>query len=159
MDGERLYKHGQWGKRFPSFGRWCLLCHLSAWFWGALRTVPTIVTAHILCAYEGSRATRKKCATRRTRGLVLSPVSLGGSSYFLWKRCVVFQQMKNKLYLPCQFFENRRSMRMLLFLRMIDLTEHFIVKQKSILKHQKLLLQDVTLRAWVLKNPLIGKDQ
>ena len=32
---------------------------------------------------------------------------------------------------------------------MIDLTEHFIVKQKSILKHQKLLLQDVTLGAWV----------
>ena len=103
-----------------------------------LRTVPTIVTA---------------------RGLVLSPVSLGGSSYFLWKRCVVFQQMKNNFSLPCQFFENRRSMRVLLFLRMIDLTEHFIVKQKSILKHQKLLLQDVTLRAWVLKNPLIGKDQ
>ena len=50
-------------------------------------------------------------------------------------------------------------MRMLLFLSMIDLTEHFIVKQKSILKHQKLLLQDVTLRACVLKNPLIGKDQ
>ena len=42
---------------------------------------------------------------------------------------------------------------------MIDLTEHFIVKQKSTLKHQKLLLQDVTLRAWVLKNPLKGKDQ
>ena len=39
------------------------------------------------------------------------------------------------------------------FCRMIDLTEHFIVKQKSILKHQKLLLQDVTLGAWVLKNP------
>ena len=87
------------------------------------------------------------------------PVRLGGSSYFAWKKCVVFQQMKNNFYLPCQFFENRRSMRMLLFLRMIDLTEHFIVKQKSILKHQKLLRQDVTLRAWVLKNPLIGKDQ
>ena len=78
--------------------------------------------------------------------------------------------MKNDFYLPGQFFENRRSMRMLLFLprdndhsllflRMIDLTEHFIVKQKSIVKHEKLLLQDVTLRAWVLKNPLIGKDQ
>ena len=48
---------------------------------------------------------------------------------------------------------------MLLFLRMIDLTEHFLVKQKSVLKHQKLLLEDVTLRAWVLKNPLIGMDQ
>ena len=114
---------------------------------------------HFLRMPRQSRATRKKCATRRTRGLVLSPLSLGGSSYFLWKRCVVFQQMKNNFYLPCQFFENRRSMRMLLFLRMIDLTEHFIVKQKSILKHQKLLLQDVTLGAWVLKNPLIGKDQ
>ena len=85
-----------------------------------LRTVPTIVTAHIFCTCQDSRArpraTRKKCATRRTRGLVLSPLSLGGSSYFLWKRCVVFQQMKNNFYLPCQFFENRRSMRMLLFL-------------------------------------------
>ena len=121
-----------------------------------LRTVP--MHYYCYCA-QFLRIPRKKCATRRTHGLVLSPVSLGGSSYFLWKRCVVFQQMKNNFYLPCQFFENRRSMRMLLFLRMIDLTEHFIVKQKSILKHQKLLLQDVTLRAWVLKNPLIGKDQ
>jgi len=50
-------------------------------------------------------------------------------------------------------------MRVLLFLRMIDLTEHFIVKQTSILKHRKLLLQDVTFKAWVLKNPLIGKGQ
>ena len=72
--------------------------------------------AHFLRMPKQSRATRKKYATRRTRGLVLSPVSLGGSSYFLWKRCVVFQQMKNNFYLPCQFFENRRSMRMLLFL-------------------------------------------
>ena len=37
---------------------------------------------------------------------------------------------------------------MLPFLRMIDLTEHFIVKQKSILKHQKLLLQQCY--AWSL---------
>ena len=126
----------------------------------SLRMVPTIVTAHIFSACQGSRGRRESpCATRKTRGLVLSPLSLGGSSYFLWKRCVVFQQMKNNFYLPCQFFENRRSMRMLLFLRMIDLTEHFIVKQKSILKHQKLLLRDVTLGAWVLNNPLIGKDQ
>ena len=66
--------------------------------------------------------------------------------------------MKNNFYLPCHFFENRRGMRVLLFLRMIDLTEHFIAKQKSILKHQKLLLQDV-MRTWVLTNPLIGKDQ
>ena len=65
--------------------------------------------AHFLRMLRWSRATRKKCATRRTRGLVLSPVSLGpggGSSHFLWKRCVVFQQMKNNFYLPCQFFEN-----------------------------------------------------
>ena len=55
-----------------------------------LRTVPTIVATHIFCACQGSRATRKKCATRGTRGLVLYPVSLEGSSYFLWKRCVVF---------------------------------------------------------------------
>ena len=72
--------------------------------------------AHFLRMPRQSRATRKKCATRRTRGLVLSPLSLGGSSYFLWKRGVVFQQVKNHSYLPCQFFENRRSMRMLLFL-------------------------------------------
>ena len=72
--------------------------------------------AHLLRVPGQSRATRKKCATHRTRGLILSPVSLGGSSSFLWKRCVVFQQMKNNFYLPCQFFENRRSMRMLLFL-------------------------------------------
>ena len=65
--------------------------------------------------------------------------------------------MKNNFYLPFQFFENRKSIRMLLFLRMIDLTEHFIAKQKSILKHQKLLLQEFTLGAWVLKNPFIGK--
>ena len=108
-----------------------------------LRTVP--MHYYCYCVHFLS-IPRKKCAKCRTRGLVLSPVSLGGSSYFLWKRCVVFQQMKKNFYLPCQFFENRRSMRMLLFLRMIDLTEHFIVKQKSILKHQKLLLQDVTLR-------------
>ena len=90
---------------------------------------------HFLRMPRQSRAKRKKCATRRTSGLVLSPESLGGSSYFLQKRGVVFQQMKNNFYLSCQFFENRRSMRMLLFLRMIDLTEHFLVKQKSILKH------------------------
>ena len=64
--------------------------------------------------------------------------------------------MKNNFYLPCQFFENRRSMRMLLFLLydQSDRTFH-IVKQKSILKHQKLWLQDVTFGAWVL----IGKDR
>ena len=80
--------------------------------------MPTIncYGAHFLRMPRWSRATRKKCATRRTGELVLSPVILGSSSYFLWKRCVVFQQMKNNFYLPCQFFENRRSIRMLLFL-------------------------------------------
>ena len=101
--------------------------------------------AHLLRVPGQSRATRKKCATHRTRALVLSPVSLGGSSSFLWKRCVVFQQMKNNFYLPCQFFENRRSSACCYFCRMIDLTEHFLVKQKSILKPRKLLLRDVTL--------------
>ena len=72
--------------------------------------------AHVLRMIRWSRATWEKCATRRTRGLVLSPLSLGGSGYFLWKRCVVFREMRNNLYLPCQFFENRRSMCMLLFL-------------------------------------------
>ena len=88
-----------------------------------------------------SRATRKKCATPGTRGLVLSPVSLGDPSYFFWKRCVVFQQLKDEknFYLPCQFFENRTSIRMVLFLRMIDLTEHFIVKQKSNSKRSKVI--------------------
>ena len=45
------------------------------------------------------------------------------------------------------------------FCRIVDLTEHSVVKQKSILNYQKLLLRDVTLGAWVLNNPLIGKDQ
>ena len=51
-------------------------------FESILRTVPTIVTAHIFCACRGSRATRKKCATG---GLVLSPASLEGCTYFFWK--------------------------------------------------------------------------
>ena len=121
-----------------------------------LRTVP--MHYYCYCA-QFLRIPRKKCATRRTHGLVLSPVSLGGSSYFLWKRCVVFKQMKNNFYLPCQFFENRRSMRMLLFLPYDRSERTFIVKQNSIQKYLKLLLRDVTLGAWVLKNTLIGKDQ
>ena len=81
-----------------------------------LRTVPMHYILLLLRTFSAHSKKEIKCATRRTHGLVLSPVSLGGSSYFLWKRCVVFQQMKNNFYLPCQFFENRRSMRMLLFL-------------------------------------------
>ena len=88
-----------------------------------LRTVPTIVTAHIYCACQGSRARRERNAQQ-------------------------FSSLKTEEVCACCYF-----------CRIIDLTEHFIAKQKSILKHQKLLLQDVTLRAWVLKNPLIGKDQ
>ena len=60
-----------------------------------LRTVPTIVTARFFAhAKVVARDATEKCATRRTRGLVLSPVSLGASSYFWWKRCIFFQQMK-----------------------------------------------------------------
>ena len=66
---------------------------------------------------------RKRCFSTPTKppaknsNICLSETAyLGGSSYFLWKRCVVFQQIKNNFYLPCQFFENRRSMLMLLFL-------------------------------------------
>ena len=95
--------------------------------------------AHFLRMPSQSRAMRKKCATRRTRGLVLSPVRVGDSSYFLWKRCVVCQQMKNNFYLPCQFFENRRRMCMLLFLRMIDLTEHFYSQTKVNSKTSKVI--------------------
>ena len=95
--------------------------------------------AHFLRMPMLSRTTRKKGATRRTHELVLSPVRVGGSSYFLWKSCVVCQQMKNNFYLPCQFFENQRSTRMLLFLRMIDLTEHFYSQTKVNSKTSKVI--------------------
>jgi len=125
---------GRWGYLSPQFrGKFCFSIPVKD---GA----HYCYCAHFLRMPRYSRATRKKCATSRIRELVLSPLSLGGSSYFLWKTCIVFQQMKKNFYLPCQFFENRRSMRMLLFVRMIDLTKNFIVKQKSILKNQKLLL-------------------
>ena len=81
----------------------------------------------------------KEMRNTQAPGLVLSPVSLRGSSYFLWKRCVVFEQMKSNFYLPCQFFENRRSMRILLFLRMIDLTEHFYSQTKVNSKTSKFI--------------------
>ena len=57
------------------------------------------------------------------------------------------------------FFENRRSMSMLLLLPYDRSYRTFYSQTKVNSKHQKLLRQDVTLRAWVLKNPLIGKDQ
>ena len=115
----------------------------------SLRMVPAKVVA---------RDAKEMRTMQDTRTGFVSSNS-GRFQLFLVEKMHRFSTMKNNFHLPCQFFENRRSMRMLLFLRMIDLTEHFIVKQKSILKHQKLLLQDGTLRAWVLKNPLIGKDQ
>ena len=108
-----------------------------------------------------ARDAKEMCNTQDTRP-GLSPLSLGGSTYFLWKRCVVFQKMKNNFYLPCQFFENGRSMRMFLFLPyyMVDLTKHFIVKHKSVLKHQKVIVS--RCYTWSLGNinsPLIDKDQ
>ena len=121
-----------------------------------LNTLP--MHYYCYCAHF-LRIPRKKCATRRTNGLVLSPVSVGGSSNFLWKRCVVFNRWKIISIYLVSSLKTEEVCACCYFCRMIDLTEHFIVKQKSILKHQKLLLQDVTLGAWVLKNPLIGKDQ
>ena len=115
--------------------------------------------AHFLRMTRYSRATRKKCTTRRTRGVVLSPVSLGGSTYILREKCVVFNRRKIISIYLVSSLKTEKVCACCYFCRMIDLIEHFIVKQKSILKHQKLLLQDVTLGAWVLKNPLIGKDQ
>ena len=100
----------------------CFELFLSAHFlfWEILKLkdgVHYCYYCYIFSACQGSRGRRESpCATRKTRGLVLSPLSLRGSSYFLWKRGIVFQQVKNNSCLPCQFFENRRSMRMLLFL-------------------------------------------
>ena len=102
---------------------------------------------------------RKKCATHRTHRLVLSPVSLGGSSHFLWKRCAMFNRWKIISISLVSSLKTEEVCACCYFCRIIDLTEYFIVKHESILKHQKLLLQDVKLGAWVLKNPLIGKDQ
>ena len=51
-----------------------------------------------------------------------------------------------------------RSMRMLLFLPHDRSDRTFYSQTGQFSKHQKLLLQDVRFGAWVLKNPLIGKD-
>ena len=112
-----------------------------------------------------SRATRKKCTTSRTRGLVLSPVSLEGSSYFLWiEKMRRFLQMRNNFYLLFLFtfvssLKTEEVCACCYFGRMIDLTEPgtFHSQTGQFSKRQKLLLQDVTLGAWVLKNLLIGK--
>ena len=70
-----------------------------------LRTVPTVVTAQIFCACQGSRVRRERNAQHAGHADWFCPaVSLGGSSYFLWKRCVVFQQMKLQAYLPLASF-------------------------------------------------------
>ena len=82
-----------------------------------LRKVPIIVTAHIFCKCQGSRARRERNAQHAGHADWLCLL-------FVWEVLVIscgkdasfFQQMKNNFYLPCQFFENRRSMRMLLFL-------------------------------------------
>ena len=66
MDGERKYKHGQWGKRFPSFGRWCLLCHLSAWFWGALKKYKFLDNLNPACTCAQLIFTRACRSKRRT---------------------------------------------------------------------------------------------
>ena len=50
-------------------------------------------------------------------------------------------------------------MRMLLFLPYDRSDRTFYGQTKVNSKTHKFLLQDVTLRAWVLINPLIGKDQ
>ena len=125
-----------------------------------LRTVPTIVTAHIFCACEGSRVRRERnaqhagyadwfCLRQVWKVLVIS-WGKDVSFFNRWKIIFIYlvSSLKTHEVCACCYFPF-----------MVDLTKHFIVKQKSILKHQKLLLRDVTLGAWVLNNPLIGKDQ
>ena len=124
-----------------------------------LRTVPTIVTVHIFCECLGSRTRCERNAQHTGHRLVLSPVSLGGSSHFLWKRCAMFNRWKIISISLVSSLKTEEVCACCYFCRIINLTENFIVKYESILKHKKLLLQDVKLGAWVLKNPLIGKDQ
>ena len=72
---------------------------------GPLKYHVTLLLSHYYyCAYflhipMNLRSKREKWATRRTRGLVrtLLHLSHGGSSCFLWKRCV-FHQRTYKLY-------------------------------------------------------------
>ena len=122
-----------------------------------LRRVPNIVTAHIFCACQGSRARRERnaqhaghvgwfCLLLVWEVLVIS-CGKDASFFNRWKIIYIYLSVlwKPKKYIcACCYF-----------CRMIDLTEHFIVKQRSV----KLLLRDVTLGAGVLKYPLIGKDQ
>ena len=110
--------------------------------------MPTIVTAHIFCACQGSRARRERNAQHAGHeDWVCFPyvwevlvISRGKNASFFnrWKIISIYvvSYLKTEEVWACCYF-----------CRMIDLTEHFIVKQKSILKHQKLLRQDVTLRA------------
>ena len=126
----------------------------------ALRTVPSIITAHIFCVCQGSLTRRERNGQHAGHadwfclllvwGVLVTSCGKDASFLNRWKIIFIYfvSSLKTEEVCACCYF-----------CRMIDLTEHFIVKQKSILKHQKLLLQDVTPRAWVLKNPLIGKDQ
>ena len=114
--------------------------------------------AHFLRMSRQSRATRKKCTTHKARGLALFPVRLGGSSYFSWKKCVVFQQMKNNFYLPCQFFENRRRMSMLLLLPYDRSDRTFYSQTKVNSKTSKFIASGCYSQSLGrLKNPLIGR--
>ena len=125
-----------------------------------LRTVPTIVTVHIFCTCQGSCVQHERneehpghadwfCLLQVWEALVIS-CGKNASFFNKWKTISIYlvSSLKTEEVCACCYFYC-----------MVDLTKHFIVKQKSILKHQKLLLRDVTLGAWVLKNPLIGKDQ
>ena len=118
-------------------------------------SLPTIVTAHIFCACQGSRARPERNAqhTRHEDWLCFPYVwevlviSRGKNASFFnrWKIISIYlvSSLKTEEVCACCYF-----------CRMIDLTEHF----KSVLKNQNLPLQDVTLGAWALKCPLRGKD-
>ena len=104
-----------------------------------------------------AREAKEMGNTQDTRSGFVSCKS-GRFYLFLVEKMRRFSTGENSIYLVSSL-KTEEVCTCCYFCRMIDLTEHFIVKQKSILKHQKLLLQDVTLGAWVLKNSLIGKDQ
>ena len=97
-----------------------------------LRTLPTIVTVHIFCVCEGSRAQRERNTQHAGHAdWVLSPVSLGGSSYFLWKDVSFFNRWKIISIYLVSSFKTEEVCACCYFCRMIDLTEHFIVTRKS----------------------------
>ena len=83
--------------KLQTLGSWCSAtqghCTLSLQQWKIIQRV----TAHIFCAFQGSRTGPDAKEIRNTQD-------------------IVFQQVKNNFYLPCHFCENRRRTRMLLFL-------------------------------------------